>query len=120
MFKRWQGIVIGLWVVLPLVLLVALFVINPGYMSNLFTFIGPIAGMSLFIFLEVVNLVVLLVGFRALNAWQRRRAEDKQRLPRAAAVALAVVTLLACTLPTLWVVLLYPSVIVLMRTEGTF
>jgi hypothetical protein len=109
MLTRRQKLIIALWIGTPFALLIVLMIINPAYMSLIFTFIGPIAGMSLLITLQVFNALSLYFGLRAVN-----RSPEKRR--KLFTTLLLIATLIVFLLPSLWLVLLYPAVITLLRT----
>jgi hypothetical protein len=118
MLTRQQWFVFALWVGGPFVVLVVLLLINPAYASGIFEPLGPVAGMSLVVTLQAFNALALYAGFGWLNRRAARRATPEQphAANRAASIVLAVLTLLLFTLPALWLVVLYPSLVRLLRT----
>ncbi len=111
MLTRNQQTFMAVWIGAPFALLIVLLIINPAYASRIFEFIGPIAGMSLVITLQVFNALSLYVGLRAINRAPEARRRLLTRL-------LLFSTLIVFLLPSLWLVLLYPSMIMLLRSPG--
>ncbi|NJL57020.1 hypothetical protein HC928_19140 [bacterium] len=73
--------------------------------------------MSLFVVLEVLNALILSIGFALINRW--RKQQPYGPLPRIVGSLLSAVTLVFLTLPAIWIVLLFPAVKMLLET-GTF
>jgi hypothetical protein len=116
MITRSQAIIIAMWVGLPFVLFLVLYLINPAYERKLFEPMGPVYGISLLTALEVLHGLILYEGYRR---WNQRAAivNGERRLPSKGPILLLfIVTLFFCSLPSLWLVLLYPSAVLLLQS----
>ncbi len=120
MFTSSQKWVIALWLGLPLAALIVITVINPRYAVRLLEAFGPVTGLTLVIALEIVNGLALWLGYSGLNRWSARRPADPRGLPHAVGILLAIVTLIVFTLPASWLVIFYPSLMILLETPSTF
>jgi hypothetical protein len=113
MLTRRQKWYMGIWVGSPLILFVVLTIINPGYMDDHFNAIGPVTGFTLVIGLQVVNYLILYGGLRNINL---RVPEDEQKRRSNLQGALLLLTMILFTLPSLWLVVLYPAIVYTLET----
>lgn len=120
MYTRGQMRTMAIWFLLPFLVLLVIILINPGYGGRIFERLGPVAGMTLLMFWQVVNLIILLVGFYLISRWRARRSADRQRAPRNAAWALSILTFILFVAPSLWLALFYPSILILLQTPDGF
>lgn len=99
---------LALIVLFPFILVLALILINPTYMEQLFKSIGALNGFSL-----VVLLVLLhgLVFFVAVQTTKERKFPSK---------ALILLTILTCSLPSVLTIFLYPSMRILLQQGSSF
>lgn len=115
MITRRQAIFIAVWVAFPFVVFLALFLINPAYERKLFEPLGPIHGISALISLEILHGLVLFGGFWILNNRRVDPPDSNPKKPRGPAILLIILTLFTCTLPSLWLALLYPSALIIFQ-----
>jgi hypothetical protein len=115
MLTRQQWTLVALWIGAPLLFFLVLLLINPGYMAGSFQSLGPLSSLGIMVFLQVVNLICLYFGFSAIN--QRTAARPRTRLWT---WLLAAVTLILFTLPSMWIALIYPSMMQVIRGGGSF
>lgn len=111
MLTRRQIWFLGIWVGSPFALYMVLFVINPGYMAHFTGSIESITGASLVFGCQAINLLVLFAGFARLN--NRREAVDVEIEKRSKLFSqrtLLFFTLLMFTLPSIWLVIFYPTI----------
>ncbi len=115
--KRWQWVVLFIWIGLPLLALVGLYVLAPGYMRGMFTPIGGIAGLTLFLGLVGLNSFVLFVWFNFLKnnrAKTKIKNEDSAKTFTCLNALLMTITFVFLTLPSLWIAVMYPAAVRLM------
>lgn len=95
-------------------LLLGLMLINPAYERYLFVNFSGLYGINILILIEIVNGLILYVGFRWMN-----RASDttnRQTLSKRLVVLYSTLTFVLFTLPALLWVLLFPSFLILSRS----
>ncbi len=116
MSKRTKGVILLLWVGAPFILLLALALINPSYTSLIFRPMGPLSGMTCLVGLQTLNLVALLVYFSRAKG----KNEGAKGYGQVLGGLLLAATLLMLTFPSLWLVLFYPSIMILLQTNNSF
>ncbi len=117
--KRWQWVVLLIWIGLPLLALVSLNVISPGYMIDIFTPLAGVDGLTIFLGLEGMNLLILFVWFNFLNrnrAKTKIKNEDNHKTFSFMNALLLIFTFVFLTLPTLWIAIMYPALVRVMNS----
>ena len=117
MLTKTQWIAIAFLVGLPFAILTLLSLYNPGYMANFWDLSGFIIAPNVVIGLAVVNQLLLFFGFRSNNKVQAKRKPDEPLKWGWRDIALMMLSLILFTLPSLWLVFLYPAVVTVMQ-EG--
>jgi hypothetical protein len=121
LLTKTQRRIIWIWVGAPFVAFLLLTAINPGYELLLIT--NPLCGNPMILMtliLQFLNWLTLNFGLRHFNRVEGE-AESSSRKTNAiyARRFIIVVTFIFFTLPSLFVVLIGPSILVVMHT-GTF
>jgi hypothetical protein len=116
MITRRQAIFIGVWVGLPIVVFLVLFLVNPAYEQKLFEPFGPVYGTSVLALVEVLHGLVLYAGFWILNNGPSSATDEQRPKRNLPILLLMLLTLFTCTLPSLWLVILYPSMLMVLQT----
>ncbi len=117
MLTKPQWTSIGFLVGLPIAIFVFFYFSNPQYTANFFDLSGPIIAPNIVIFLSVANFLLLYFGFRSVNK-QKAKQKNEERLGfPCRGIALMMLSLILFTLPNLWLVILYPAVVIVMN-EG--
>ena len=113
MLTKSQSRLMGCWILGPFAVLIFLILINPAYEGKLFIQFNGIFGMSVLIVIQVVNALLLYVGLK----WANRRSETAVRShTRTILVAfVSILTMFLCTLPAFWIVIFWPSVVILLQ-----
>jgi|GEM_PF-7103929 hypothetical protein len=120
MQRRTQNVILLIWVGSPFILLAALLLINPVYASRIFESLGPLSGMTCVVVLQTLNLLALLLTFNRLHHQAKQKPEGgKGHRPLLRGLVLAA-TLCALTFPSLWFVLFYPSLMILLKANSGF
>lgn len=116
---RLQSIIIGFLVGLPFALFILLNFLNPAYMVYFFLPNELFDGIKILLVLGVINFLFLYFGFRSNNKRkEKRKADDPPRYPWRE-IALIILCIILFTLPSLWLVFLYPAVIQVMQMGVT-
>ena len=114
---RLQSIIIGMLVGLPFILFAFLSLYNPRYMANFFDTSGFLIAPNVVIFLGVANFLLLYFGFRNHNKHKAKLKPDEPRGYPCREIALIFLSFLLFTLPSLWLVFLYPAVVQVMQMD---
>jgi hypothetical protein len=116
-FTETQLIIIGIWLGLPPVAFILLWLINPVYQAKFFVPDFATFGTVLLIgcaVAETINALALFFGFRLINHFLP--IDQASRFWRAALISLLVIlTFLLFTLPILSIILLGPAAVVISR-----
>jgi len=117
MLTKSQWTSIGFLVGLPIAVFLFSSLYNPSYMANFFDLSSPFIAPNIVIFLTLANFLLLYFGFRSGNK-QKEKTKDEERLRYPCRdTALMMLSLILFTLPNLWLVFLYPAVVIVMN-EG--
>ena len=113
MLTRNQKILMAIWIGTPFAVLLALMLLNPAYEGKLFQSVLGNVGIILVLLLQVMNGAILYIGFGNINLI--KPSNKRRRI--VLTILLPIVTFFVFTLPALWLVLVYPSVVILMQTN---
>lgn len=115
--SRSQWVVIGLWLGVPIILLILLMIINPAYEQWVFRDNLGFYPASLLLLLQNINGIALLFGFEWLNR-RGRQPQPRRTANRILTSLLLIVTFVLLTLPSLWIVVFWPSMMILLTNTG--
>jgi hypothetical protein len=117
-FTEAQLIVIGIWLGLPIVAFLLVWIINPVYESEFFAPDFNLIGTALLIgsaVAEIINALTLFFGFRLINHFLPVNNKSR-RVWRATLISLlSILTFFLFTLQILLIILLGPAAIVIAR-----
>jgi hypothetical protein len=114
MLTKTQKLILAIWIGGPFIIVLLFTLINPNYERYLFLKIDGQYGINFLILIQVLNSVILYAGFRRANYISHRPEGD----PNPATIFIVVVSTLTCffcTLPSFFIAIVYPSMVVLME-----
>ncbi len=119
MFTKTQIVVLALWLGGPLALLLLFMLINPSYEAYLFQKANGGYGMTIVLWVEIIHAIILCLGFLRINmGHSARTTQGRKSSPNRHVATLSTLTFILFTIPTLCMVVLYPSIVILMRSKA--